>query len=119
MSLNREFAVYGFVRVTDGRSGLPKVTLTHPCGSHCDVYLLGANIMSWVLANGGEVFYTPDGVAFPAGEPLAWGNPVCFPQFGAGGEFAGTPPSDVPLPVDGFAKSLEWNIVQTGVHPAP
>jgi hypothetical protein len=26
--------------------------------------LRGANILSWVLANGGEVFYTPDGIAF-------------------------------------------------------
>ena len=33
MSLNREFAIPGFVRVTDGRGGLPKVTLLHPSGS--------------------------------------------------------------------------------------
>jgi hypothetical protein len=41
LSLNREFAIHGFVRVTDGRGGLPKVTLTHPSGSFCDVYLHG------------------------------------------------------------------------------
>ena len=57
MSLNREFAIHGFVRVTDGRGGLPKVTLTHPSGSHCDVYLDGANILSW--AGGGVHSHTP------------------------------------------------------------
>ena len=43
------------------------------------------------LPQGGEVFYTPDGIAFSEGEPITWGTPFCFPQFGAGGERAGTP----------------------------
>ena len=82
MALNREHAIPGFVRVTDGRGGLPKVILTHPSGSCCDVYLHGANILSWVLANGGEVFYTPDGTDFTDLSAIEWGNPFCFPQFG-------------------------------------
>ena len=116
MSLNREFAIHGFVRIADGRGGLPKVTLTHPSGAFCDVYLHGANILSWVLPNGGEVFYTPEGIEFSEGEPLQWGTPFCFPQFGEGGERAGTPPSETPLPADGFAKSLKWTVLQTGLH---
>lgn len=116
MSLDREFAIPGFVRVTDGRGGLPKVTLTHPSGSSCDVYLHGANILSWVLSNGGEVFYTPEGVVCSDDTPIKWGTPFCFPQFGEGGERAGTPPSENNLPVDGFAKSMKWTIVQTGLH---
>lgn len=116
MSLNKEFAIHGFVRVTDGRGGLPKVTLTHPSGSFCDVYLHGANILSWVMANGGEVFYAPDGIAFSESEPIRWGTPFCFPQFGEGGERAGSPPGEHTLPVDGFAKDLKWNIQQTGLR---
>ena len=34
MTLNREHGVAGFVRVSDGRGGLPKVTLTHPSGRY-------------------------------------------------------------------------------------
>ena len=116
MSLNREFAIPGFVRVTDGRGGLPKVTLLHPSGSFCDIYLHGANILSWVLANGGEVFYTPDGIRFSEDSAIEWGTPFCFPQFGKGGEHAGTPPNESKLPVDGFARSMKWSIVQTGLH---
>jgi D-hexose-6-phosphate mutarotase len=45
---------------------------------------------------------------------MEWGTPFCFPQFGKGGERAGTPPSENPLPIDGFAKSLKWTIQHTG-----
>ena len=116
MALNREHAIPGFVRVTDGRGGLPKVTLTHPSGSCCDVYLHGANILSWVLANGGEVFYTPDGTDFTDLSAIEWGNPFCFPQFGVGGERAGSPLGENSIPVDGFVKGMKWSIVQTGLH---
>jgi len=116
MSLNREFSIPGFIRISDGRGGLPKVTLTHPSGSATDIYLHGANILSWVLANGGEVFYTPDGIPFSDAAPIEWGTPFCFPQFGEGGERAGTPPSLLnPLPVDGFANTMQWSIVQTSL----
>jgi glucose-6-phosphate 1-epimerase len=116
MALNREHAIPGFVRVTDGRGGLPKVILTHPSGSCCDVYLHGANILSWVLANGGEVFYTPDGTDFTDLSAIEWGNPFCFPQFGVGGERAGSPLGENSIPVDGFVKGMKWSIVQTGLH---
>ena len=116
MALNREHAIPGFVRVTDGRGGLPKVTLTHPSGSCCDVYLHGANILSWVLANGGEVFYTPDGTDFTDLSAIEWGNQFCFPQFGVGGERAGSPLGEPAIPVDGFVKGRQWSIVQTGLH---
>ena len=113
MALNREHAIPGSVRVTDGRGGLPKVTLTHPSGSCCDVYLHGANILSWVLANGGEVFYTPDGTDFTDFSAIEWGNPFCFPQFGVGGERAGAPLGENSIPVDGFVKEMKWSIVDT------
>ena len=116
MSLNREFGIPTFLRVADGRGGLPKVTLTHPSGGFCDVYLHGANILSWVLPNGGEVFYSPDGVEFSEAESIEWGTSFCFPQFGQGGERPGTPSGDIALPTDGFAKNMRWSIVQTGLH---
>ena len=91
------------------RSFTPAAALRH--------YLHGANILSWVLANGGEVFYTPDGIRFSEDSAIEWGTPFCFPQFGKGGEHAGTPPNESKLPVDGFARSIKkWSIVQTGLH---
>ena len=77
--------------MTEGRGGKPKVSLTHPGGSFCDVYLYGGNILSWVLANGGEVFYTPDGIDFATDSLSDWGTSLCFPQYGGECQVAGTP----------------------------
>lgn len=103
------------MRIADGRGGMPKVTLIHQSGSFCEVYLDGGNIHTWVLANGGEVFYAPDGTSYNRQTLNNWGTSLCFPQFGEGGERPGTPPSEQLLPRDGLAKMLKWTISQTGV----
>ena len=102
--------------MTEGRGGKPKVSLTHPGGSFCDVYLYGGNILSWVLANGGEVFYTPDGIDFATDSLSDWGTSLCFPQYGGECQVAGTPPSKKPLPIDGLTKTANWTIAQTGLY---
>ena len=116
LALSKEFSIPGCVRVSDGRGGMPKVTLIHHSGSFCEVYLDGGNIHTWVLANGGEVFYSPDGVPLNQHTLNDWGTSICFPQFRKGGERPGTPKSDQPLPMDGLAKTLKWTISQTGVN---
>lgn len=116
LSLHREFSIPGSVRVTDGRCGIPKVNLTHPGGSFCDVYLRGGNILSWVLANGGEVFYTPDGTDLASDALSDWGTSLCFPQYGGEHQLAGTPPGKKLLPTDGLTKTANWTIAQTGLY---
>ena len=116
LSLHREFSIPGSVRVTDGRCGIPKVNLTHPGGSFCDVYLRGGNILSWVLANGGEVFYTPDGTDLASDALSDWGTSLCFPQYGGEHQLAGAPPGKNLLPTDGITKTANWTIAQTGLY---
>mgnify|MGYP003949304777 FL=1 len=101
------------MQVTDGRGGLPKVTLTHPSGGLCDIYLRGATIVSWVLGSGGEVFYMPENFAAPG--VARGGSSFCFPQFGEGGEGPGSTPGGNWLPVDGIAKTSDWSLTQTGL----
>jgi len=88
----------------------------HNCNSECDVYLHGANILSWNVANGGEVFFTPESEAFDGAEPICWGTPVCFPQFGEGGHLLGGEQEESSMPADGFAQYFSWSILQTGIH---
>ena len=118
-TLNKEFGLSDgatpFVRVRDGRGSLTKVTLTHPSGSYVDVYLKGGNVASWVLASGGEVLYVPDDASFKKHAPTDGGNPVCFPQFGAGGERPGSVGA-AKMPEDGFANRMEWRIGETGTY---
>ena len=88
----------------------------HTCNSECDVYLHGANILSWNVANGGEVFFTPESEAFDGAKPICWGTPVCFPQFGEGGHLLGGEQEESSMPADGFAQYFSWTILQTGIH---
>lgn len=116
-TLNKEFGVEGRVRVRDGRGGATKVLLTHPSGAYADVYLKGGNVVSWTLANGGEVFYVSEDATFKKHAPTDGGNPIAFPQFGVGGERPGSVANANPkMPEDGFANKMEWRIGETGTY---
>ena len=116
-TLHKEFGVEGRVRVRDGRGGATKVLLTHPSGAYADVYLKGGNVVSWTLANGGEVFYVPEDATFKKHAPTDGGNPIAFPQFGVGGERPGSVANANPkMPEDGFANKMEWRIGETGTY---
>lgn len=117
-TLNKEFGVEGRVRVRDGRGGATKVVLTHPSGAYADVYLKGGNVVSWTLANGGEVFYVPEDATFKKHAPTDGGNPIAFPQFGVGGERPGGSVANAnpKMPEDGFANKMEWRIGETGTY---
>jgi len=118
-TLNKEFGVAGFIRVRDGRGNATKATLTHPSGAYADVYLRGANVVSWTLASGGEVFYVEEGASFKKHAPTDGGNPICFPQYGAGGQRAGSVHKAYPkMPQDGFASQLEWRLTESGKYVA-
>ena len=118
-TLNKEFGVAGFIRVRDGRGDATKVTLTHPSGAYAEVYLKGANIVSWTLASGGEVFYVEEGASFKKHAPLDGGNPICFPQFGRGGERPGSVQKAYPkMPADGIASQMEWRLAESGKYVA-
>jgi glucose-6-phosphate 1-epimerase len=114
-SLQNEFGVEDRVRVRDGRGGATKVILTHPSGAYAEVYTKGGNVVSWTLANGGEVFYVPEKANFKKHAPTDGGNPIVFPQFGAGGERPGSVQKANPkMTDDGFASKMDWRVVQTG-----
>jgi len=118
-TLNKEFGVAGCIRVRDGRGDATKVTLTHPSGAYAEVYLKGANIVSWTLASGGEVFYVEEGASFKKHAPLDGGNPICFPQFGRGGERPGSVHKAYPkMPADGIASQMEWRLSESGKYVA-
>jgi glucose-6-phosphate 1-epimerase len=68
------------VAVTEGEGGLPKVVLTHACGSSAEVYLFGACITSWKQPSGDEILYVRPDAVFTGVKPISGGIPHCFPQ---------------------------------------
>jgi glucose-6-phosphate 1-epimerase len=86
--------------LAEGRGGLRKVVLAHPSGSAAEVYPYGAHVVSWTVADGGEMLFLSERARFGGGRSIRGGIPVIFPQFADQG----------PLPKHGFARTAEWEV---------
>ena len=85
-----------------GNGGLPKLVLVAAGGARAEVYLHGAHVTSWVpKGETGDRLFLSARSNFTATAPIRGGVPVCFPQFAAQG----------PLPMHGFARVSEWELV--------
>lgn len=86
--------------------GQPAVQLTLPSGESATVSLQGAQVLSWLPADGAERLYLSPRSLFDGHSPMRGGIPVCFPQFNQRG----------PLAKHGFARNLPWRL-QSGPRP--
>lgn len=84
--------------IAPGAGDLPRLTLVAPDGARAEVYLDGAQVVSWVPAGGQERLFLSRRSAFRAGAPIRGGVPVVFPQFGTTG----------PLPLHGLVRLMPW-----------
>ncbi|RZL96096.1 MAG: D-hexose-6-phosphate mutarotase [Variovorax sp.] len=78
--------------------GQPALALSLPAGDRAVVALHGAQLLSWVTADGIERIYLSPGALFDGKSPIRGGVPVCWPQFNQRG----------PLPKHGFARNMPW-----------
>lgn len=62
------------------------------------------------------MLYVRDDAEYDGVTPIKGGIPISWPQFGRGGEFPGSPLGSKPLPENGFAYGLTWEIVDTGMR---
>lgn len=76
------------------------VSLAHSSGSSASIALYGAQVLSWVDAEGRERLYLSRLAHSADGIAIRGGIPVIFPQFGAG-----------PLPKHGFLRTRKWALV--------
>ena len=107
-ALQDEFGIDGAVSFESGRGGLPKAVLTHVCGSKVEVYLYGANVLSWCQPRGDEILYVRPDAKFDKSKAISGGIPVCFPQFGPGA-----------LRQHGFARDSDWGVASTSADDNP
>ncbi|HOW77215.1 MAG TPA: D-hexose-6-phosphate mutarotase [Candidatus Competibacteraceae bacterium] len=91
--------------IAPGAGDLPKLTLTAPDGARAEIYLHGAQVTSWVPADGQERLFLSQASQFCPGVPIRGGIPVVFPQFGMSG----------PLPLHGLARLMPWEFAGTEV----
>lgn len=85
---------------------LPRVALRAADGARAEAYRHGAHVTSWIPAGeADDRLYLSARSAFRPGAAIRGGVPVIFPQFAAFG----------PLPKHGFAREVEWQLVDQGV----
>ncbi len=92
------------MHTTEGINGMSKVAIHSSCGSSAEIYLQGAHLTSWKTAEGVERFFLSPRSEFEPGKAIRGGVPLIFPQFSGLG----------PLPRHGFARNLEWELIETG-----
>lgn len=78
--------------------GQPALHLALPGGDSCTVALHGAQVLSWVTADGVERLYLSPDAVFDGHSAIRGGVPICWPQFNQRGA----------LPKHGFARNLPW-----------
>jgi glucose-6-phosphate 1-epimerase len=84
---------------------LRKIVLQAEDGGRAEVYTQGAHVASWIPAGGDERLFLSAASEFREGVAIRGGIPVIFPQFATLGL----------LPKHGFARTLEWTLVEPHV----
>jgi len=79
-----------------------RIILTAADGARAEVFRHGAHVASWIPANDSERLFLSERSSFAPGAAIRGGVPVVFPQFASTG----------PLPKHGFARNMEWTVVQ-------
>lgn len=80
--------------------GIAALRLNGPRGVSAIVSKQGAQLLSWVTADGRERLFLSDKAVFDGSVAIRGGVPVCFPQFSSLGD----------LPKHGFVRTRPWSV---------
>jgi glucose-6-phosphate 1-epimerase len=90
------------VRLTAGRSGLPRVEVTTSLAS-AEVYLQGAHVAAYAPGGGAPVLFLSEASRFAPGLPIRGGIPLAFPWFARKA-------ADPAAPLHGLARLVPWTL---------
>ncbi|MCP5268929.1 MAG: D-hexose-6-phosphate mutarotase [Zoogloeaceae bacterium] len=80
--------------------GTPALRLNGPNDTSAVISKLGAQLLSWIAADGRERLFVSKKAIFDGSVPIRGGVPVCFPQFAGQGS----------LPKHGFVRTRQWDV---------
>lgn len=80
--------------------GIEALRLNGPRGSSAIISKLGAQVLSWLTADGREHLFLSEQAVFDGSVAIRGGIPVCFPQFAGLGD----------LPKHGFVRTMPWTV---------
>ena len=100
--LNKRFGIPGVAQVLAGNGGLAKVKVNTAKASG-EIYLYGAQVLSWHPAGTDEVIFVSEKSSWEAGRAIRGGIPICFPWFRAKSD-------DPKAPTHGFVRIRNWEL---------
>lgn len=100
--MNERFAIPGIAELVAGNWGLAKVRITAP-GASGEIYLHGAQVMSWRPAGVEEVIFVSEHSHWEDGRAIRGGIPVCFPWFRGKAD-------DPKAPAHGVVRTRAWTL---------
>lgn len=92
------------VVLAPGNGGLPRLTITNDRAS-AEIYLHGAHVTAWQPRGHAPVLWMSGTSYWQDAKPIRGGVPICFPWFGPHA-------SDPSAPGHGFARLLDWTLVE-------
>jgi glucose-6-phosphate 1-epimerase len=92
------------VSLDPGESGLPRLTVANRHG-RAEIYLHGAHVTAWQPRGQAPVLWVSRRSAWDEAKPIRGGVPICFPWFGPHA-------SDRSAPGHGFARLMDWTLVE-------
>lgn len=109
LGLERTFGRPGAVRFVASSLGGIVAELSSP-GGRAVVALQGAQVLSWVPAEEGDVLWLSPLARLGTGQAVRGGIPICWPWFGAH-------PRGTGASAHGFVRAAQWQVVATDSGP--
>ncbi|MFZ3018299.1 MAG: D-hexose-6-phosphate mutarotase [Gallionella sp.] len=108
--LNTQFGIKGQLSFREDASGLVVAEIDNAQAT-ASLCLQGAHLMTWQpKSQSVPVVWLSRDAKLAAGKSIRGGAPVCWPWFGAHA-------SEVSFPGHGFARTVPWNVVESGSEP--
>lgn len=108
--LNTQFGIKGQLSFRDDASGLVVAEISNAQG-RASLCLQGAHLMSWQpKSQAVPVVWLSRDAKLASGKSIRGGAPVCWPWFGAHA-------SEASFPGHGFARTVPWQVIESGTEP--
>ena len=104
-TLNEQFSIPGLIEFVDNDQGALVARMETSQGT-MEVARQGAQLLFWTPKDQAPVVWMSPHAQFKRGKSLRGGSPVCWPWFGPH-------PENNSLPGHGFARNLEWRMLET------
>jgi D-hexose-6-phosphate mutarotase len=108
--LNAQFGMTGQLNFREDASGLVVAEISNPQAT-ASLCLQGAHLMTWQpKSQQMPVIWLSRDAKLAPGKSIRGGVPVCWPWFGAHA-------SDPSLPAHGYARTVPWQVIESGNEP--